>query len=39
MTPRVYCHPFRVYCHPFKESWPDDPEIVDRVPVLFGHGR
>ncbi len=24
----------RVYCHPFEEEWPEDPEIVEEVPVL-----
>src|SRR5438093_207947 len=24
----------RVYCHPFEEEWPEDPDIVEEVPVL-----
>lgn len=23
----------RVYCHPLNEGWPEDPEILERVPV------
>ena len=24
----------RVYCHPFEEEWPEDPDILEEVPVL-----
>lgn len=23
----------RVYCHPHDEAWPDDPDVVDEIPV------
>ena len=29
----------RVYCHPFGEDWPEEPEIVEEVPVLFCRRR
>ncbi len=29
----------RVYCHPFEEDWPEDPEIVEAVPVLLCRKR
>jgi len=29
----------RVYCHPFEEDWPEDPEIVEEVPVLLCRRR
>jgi ERCC4 domain len=24
----------RVYCHPFEEDWPEDPDVVEQVPVV-----
>ena len=24
----------RVYCHPFEEDWPEEPDILEQVPVL-----
>ncbi len=29
----------RLYCHPFEEEWPEDPDILERVPVLFCRRR
>ncbi len=29
----------RVYCHPFEEDWPEDPDIVEEVPVLLCRRR
>src|SRR2546426_4931397 len=29
----------RVYCHPFEEDWPEEPEIVEEVPVLSCRSR
>lgn len=29
----------RVYCHPFKEDWPEDPEILEQIPVTACHRR
>jgi len=25
----------RVYCHPFEEDWPEEPNVVEAVPVVF----
>jgi hypothetical protein len=29
----------RVYCHPFEEDWPQEPEVVEEVPVLLCRRR
>src|SRR6266542_7119053 len=29
----------RVYCHPFEEDWPEEPNVVEAVPVVFCRRR